>query len=168
MHPQVVFDIGQVGYQASPFVILGLVFFVIALVWFLVNFSKKKRALAIAKSPWGNLAPYMRALAVGFAATWTAVVFISTYPGYHHLRDALAQGRCQATEGRVEHFHTGTGDRGSTEESFDVRGVHFSYFGSSMGSGFSQIQAEGGPMKEGLHVRIFAYQGVIARLEILP
>lgn len=168
MPSQVVFDVNQAGYQSAFFPAFGLVFFVIGAVLATINYSRKKRGTPAINSTAGQPAPYLPWLFMGFALLWSVFTFSSTYGDYRHLRDALNQGQCQVIEGPIEHFHAGSGERGDANDSFDISGSRFSYSDSIVGAGFSQTQARGGPLKEGLRVRIYAYQGQIARLEILP
>ena len=168
MPSQIVFDVNQAGYQAAFFPAFGLVFFLIGAVLATINHFRKKRGNLAIKNTVGQPAPYLPWLFMGFALLWSIGAFSSTYGDYRHLREALNQGQCQVIEGPIEHFHAGNGERGDADDSFDIGGSRFSYSDSSVGAGFSQTQARGGPLKNGLRVRIHAFQGEIARLEILP
>ena len=168
MPSQVVFDVNQAGYQAAFFPAFGLVFFLIGAILATINHFRKKRASFAIKNTADRPSLYLPWLFMGFALLWSVGAFSSTYGDYRHLRDALNQGHCQVIEGPIEHFHAGSGERGDADDSFDIGGFRFSYSDSSVRAGFSQTQARRGPLREGLRVRIHAFQGEIARLEILP
>lgn len=78
---------------------------------------------------------------------------------------ALRGGRYVAVEGVVQHFRPGAADSHPPEE-FDVGGRHYRYAPSELLYGFSQVAGAGGPVREGLRVRIADVDGLIARLEI--
>ena len=82
-----------------------------------------------------------------------------------HVVHALQEGRFEHVEGRVEHFRPGRAD-GHPSESFDVAGHHYHYSPSDWLYGFNHVSGAGGPVREGLRVRIADVDGVIARLEI--
>ena len=74
-------------------------------------------------------------------------------------------------EGPVEHFHP-MPSGGHDSERFEVAGVHFEYSHWSVSQGFNQDVTVGGPIQEGLYVRIHYVRlagesfGTIVRLEI--
>jgi hypothetical protein len=51
-------------------------------------------------------------------------------------------------------------------ESFTVNGHHYRYSDSVVTAGFNNTQPHGGPIREGMTVRITNFGGQIARLEI--
>lgn len=168
MEPKIVFDVNQAGYQMQLLPCVGLIFFFVGLILAVINYFRKKNGLTAISDRTGRINPLVPWIIMGFAILWFLGTLLSTYEDYRHLRDALNQGRCQVIEGPIEHFHAGTGERGDADDSFDIHGSRFSYSDSSAGAGFSQTQARGEPLKDGLRVRIHAFQGEIARLEILP
>jgi len=74
-------------------------------------------------------------------------------------------------EGLVEHFHP-MPSGGHDTERFDVAGVHFAYSHRLASQGFNQDVTVGGPIREGIYVRIHYVllaadpYGTIVRLEI--
>lgn len=87
------------------------------------------------------------------------------------LRRALTQKHYTLVEGIVRNFTPG--DPGAhTAERWDIesggRTYHYEYHQSSYHPGFATTQPYGGPIREGLHVRIADVDGVIARLELNP
>lgn len=55
---------------------------------------------------------------------------------------------------------------GHARETFVVNGQYFSYSDYDLTQGFNQTQSHGGPIKEGLQVRITHVDGSIVKLEI--
>lgn len=91
-----------------------------------------------------------------FASIVGGVSLIGNYVAAHH---AMQTGSPRVVEGVVEDFHTN--DRHG--EQFTVGGVEFDYNDGVVDSAFTQTNAEGGPMREGLNVRIH-YIGARARI----
>lgn len=103
--------------------------------------------------------------AILISLLFTGSVLWSSYRDYRSLAARLRDRRFHTVEGEVENYGAG-GSQGKYFESFSVAGHDFSYYGSSMsGYGFHQLARDGGPIRNGLHVRI-AYSGsVILRLQ---
>jgi hypothetical protein len=78
---------------------------------------------------------------------------------------ALHGGRYEVIEGTVQGFHAGAASSHPPEE-FDVSGHHFRYAPAELLYTFNHVAGAGGPMREGLRVRIASVEGRIARLEI--
>jgi hypothetical protein len=86
------------------------------------------------------------------------------WTGLHSLRDALATHRYTVVEGVVSDFVAGQPD-GHPMERFKVAGEIFTY-SPFVSPGFNTVSTVGGPLREGLRVRIAVVHGSIARLEI--
>lgn len=87
-----------------------------------------------------------------------------TFSGYKALRAAEVDA---VVEGCIEDFSPKiTRSRGELE-SFSVDGRRFVYSGGQTNTGFQQTVAEGGPMREGLYLRVHYYGNVILKLEIV-
>jgi len=84
---------------------------------------------------------------------------------YRELQNVILENRHLVIEGLVENFTPG-GTSGLTPESFTVNGTEFSYFEDSSTSAFHKTRGAGGPINEGLRVRIFYYQNSILGLWI--
>ena len=102
---------------------------------------------------------------LGFAILWTLTTFLITVRDYLRLASALREGRCEIVEGEVTKFHPMPAE-GHHEESFDVGGKHFQYADYIVIAGFNQSSSHGGPVREGIKVRIYHVGNIIARLEI--
>jgi hypothetical protein len=86
------------------------------------------------------------------------------YSAYRDLRRALEDGRYALVEGSVEGFVPGRPD-GHQNELFRVGAHRFEYSPYLGMTGFRQLRAAGGPIREGLQVRIYDVNGTIARLD---
>lgn len=84
---------------------------------------------------------------------------------YSRARQAYLNGDYQVVEGAVSNFHP-MPYSGHQNESFSVNGVQFSYSDYVVSPCFNNTTSHGGPIGEGLRVRI-AYSGdCILKLEI--
>jgi hypothetical protein len=100
-----------------------------------------------------------------FGSAWTVGVATTTAVGSYRAVEALRSGKYQTVEGRVSNF-VPMPYQGHADESFEVNGVRFSYSDYVITSGFNQSSSHGGPIKEGLPVRIAYRNGEILKLEI--
>ena len=101
-------------------------------------------------------------------------VHVAAHRDFAAMRDAVREGRFTVAEGRVEDFHPPwrlNGNR-TTPETFRVyshkQTFRYRYLGSDVAPGFNVPSDRGGPIREGLRVRIADVDGRIARLEIAP
>jgi hypothetical protein len=96
-----------------------------------------------------------RASGVHAAAVVTAyfavvgLVYCQTHRQLEVARHALEGGEFRIVEGVVDQFHEGIKD-----ESFIVNGVRFEYADGIVVPGFHNEAKNGGPIRQGLHVRI--------------
>jgi hypothetical protein len=92
----------------------------------------------------------------------------STYSAFQNLAQT---GKCEVVEGKVTHFIPMPYSGGGVEK-FTVNGVPFQYTDYDAQPGFNNTQSHGGPIREGLSVRIgYTYvprwlKNTILRLEI--
>ena len=100
-----------------------------------------------------------------FAILWTLVSFLGTYVQYMTATNALRAGRYSIVEGPVTHF-VPMPYSGHSEESFVVGGQKFSYSDYIVTAGFHNTASHGGPIHEGLQVRVTYVGDVILKLEI--
>jgi len=84
---------------------------------------------------------------------------------YARAKDAYIQGQYSTVEGTVTNFHP-MPYSGHQEETFSVNGMQFSYSDYVLIPCFNNTSSHGGPIREGLRVRI-AYSGnCILKLEV--
>jgi hypothetical protein len=159
MDYRVVYDASQHGYDPTP-VSFGVTFCILgALLWFGgwrgVPRDAKRRG------PGRLFAGFF----FGFSLLWTVLVVGGTLIDHVTTRSALAEGRTRLVEGPIEHFAPARAD-GKGAESFDVAGVHFVYKDFRLGPGFSHVSTRGGPLHQGLNVRIHYLGAEMLRIEV--
>ena len=144
------FDVSQAGYRQWTFPAVGLIGIILGLLGLLYRSR-------LIRYPWAVLI---------FSAIWTVSAFQYTYSAYAALSVALDRSRCEVAEGPVTDFQLLPPTGLQKAESFVVAGTRFEYQGGVVIAGFHQLRSNGGPMRDGLQVRIHHLQGEIARLEI--
>jgi hypothetical protein len=80
---------------------------------------------------------------------------------------AAADSSTPVVEGQVENFKPAPAE-GHQDETFTVKGVRFAYSDYVITGGFNQTQSHGGPIREGLPVRIHYLppSNLIVKLEV--
>lgn len=96
-----------------------------------------------------------------------ALIISSFFTGvdYRSLKKIVIKNKHLTVEGIVEDFNP-LNETELLPESFNVNGVEFSYFDDKGSSAFHESSLSGGPIKEGLPVRIFYYDNKILGLWI--
>jgi hypothetical protein len=121
---------------------------------------RPRRWLALAYIFFGAL---VSAGMVWFQHGWNRVV-----SQHHAVASRAAQDPATPmVEGRIENFRPAPAE-GHQDESFTVNGVRFAYSDYVITGGFNQSQSHGGPLREGLLVRIhyIPLRNVIVKLEV--
>ncbi len=147
----VVFDASQ-AYRPVWFPAVGLIFVAIGLLlWRFHN-----RIPGASRWPWRGHPWRVKAVAgfyAGFALLWTTISAVSVAQAYLSARRALRDGTAGVVEGPVLNFHP-MPYSGHDTERFTVRGVSFEYSDYSVSAGFNHTRSHGGPIDEGVFVRI--------------
>lgn len=99
------------------------------------------------------------------AAFGFGVILTMSWRDYERLRTALASGAYRTVEGQVSSFVPERAE-GHPREMFRVGDTQFVYSTSYVTSAFHWTAGRGGPMRDGLWVRIADVDGAIVRLEI--
>jgi hypothetical protein len=148
---QTLFDVGRNGYTAWWFPAFGLFFM----------------AAAGGLVKWRSRASFKIGLAL--AAAWTASAFFVTYNDYRTAVSKLQNGNYAVAEGPVKDFEARPVEGwGQKAETFLVDGKRFEYHGAVVTPGFHRMASQGGPIHDGLRVRV-TYSGQdILRLEAAP
>lgn len=141
MRYQVAYDIGRSGCAAWHLAVIGL-FFVGLGACLVVESRQARRTMRVFAWAW-----------VIFALAWFGLAFGGTYLRWHLFTTALEEGRTKTAEGKVEDF-VPMPRQGHARESFGVRGIRFSFSDYAYDGGFNTTSAHGGPIREGLSVRI--------------
>lgn len=106
---------------------------------------------------------------IPFVFVITLVVFIvvkyQSGSEYREFRDILINKKHQTVEGVVQNFIPMDENRGISE-SFTVNGISFSYHDYNNSSAFNESRGNGGPVYEGVEVRILYYHDYILGLWI--
>lgn len=105
-------------------------------------------------------------LFLGVAVLGTAGAFLSTYSKYSSLVDAVRENRVAVVEGAVANFRP-MPSGGHALEHFCVSGKCFSYSDYSVSAGFNNTNSHGGPIREGLTVRVTYVGNTITKLEVV-
>ena len=160
MEYRTVFDVAEAGYKAWTFPAFGLIF--VAIGGVLVAY--RKRLPVWSKWPFRSSGPVVFCV-FAFAILWTGMAAVSTFSEYSALSKARAGNNVQVVEGLVTDFKpmpvTGHG-----RERFCVSGVCFEYSDYVVTSGFNNTSSHGGPIHEGLQVRVSYVCNTIVKLEI--
>lgn len=165
MHYVTVFDAGAAPYRNLFFIVPGLA---LTFVGSVMVFRPKWVAYVPFFHP-SPTKPWFRPFAIIyllFAVVWTIAAAAAVVGNAASAKSALEHGDCQTIAGRVEHFHPMPAS-GHDMEQFDVAGVSFSYSDYVITAGFNNSASHGGPIREGLPVRICHRDGEILRLEVM-
>ena len=154
------FDLLERGYDGWLISLGGI----IAFCAILLMMRLRKMIVQKPPSPAQKISVY---LALCSGLIWTAIVLPWTYFTYADLADSYRGGMYQEVSGIVEKFnHSIPTERRNDSEEFEVNGVTFSYSESGFYPGFQHVRTAGGPIREGLPVRIRYIGDVIVRLEV--
>ena|ERR1700730_13555204 len=155
---ELVFDANQAGYRQWWFPAFGLI--LVAVFSGFVIYDRRQTTHLL--SPMRRAIMYLGAV---FSILWVLATFLGTFSDYWTLRQALRSGHFETVEGKVTDFVPMPAE-GHALERFTVNGHHYEYSDFMVTAGFNNTQSHGGPIKEGLLVRIADVSGQIARLEI--
>jgi hypothetical protein len=153
-----VFDVTTAGFRNWQFSAFGLLFIAIGLLL----------PTLIKKGVFPNTPPWMQRwfprLFLGFAIFWTVISFAASFTSYQRALYLMRSGRAQVVEGVVTDFAP-MPYTGHAMESFTVNGTRFEYSDYVLTAGFNNTSSHGGPVKEGLPVKIWHVNGEILRLD---
>jgi hypothetical protein len=151
---RVAFDLHQKGYEWL-FPAFGLIFVAIGAVLVCLG-----RAMNWQRSR--RLVGYFM---IGFACLWSGVTFLTTFREYTALRSAYRRSQFSVIEGHVTNFRP-MPYQGHQDECFSVQSQTFCYSDYVVTPGFNNSASHGGPIREGLPVRISYVGNAIVRLEV--
>jgi hypothetical protein len=160
MNYTTVFDASRPSWHNLGFVAFGLIFVAIGLVLVFVPGIAER----FARFPKSLRRPFAWFYLV-FAVIWTTFAGSSVLLDALSARQSLQDRTCEIVTGPVTHFHPMPYD-GHDLESFDVQGQRFAYSDFIVSAGFNRTTSHGGPIREGLPVRICHLDGEILRLEV--
>jgi len=151
---RVVFDLSQKGFQWW-FPAFGLIFVLIGGVFVWLGRSKD----------WPRSRRSFGYVLIGFASLWSGITFSGMLREYFVLRSAYRHSRFSVVEGRVTDFHP-MPYQGHQHECFSVQTQTFCYSDFAVTAGFNNSASHGGPIREGLPVRVSYIGNAIVRLEV--
>jgi len=154
----VAFSVLDSGYKAWFFPAFGLVGCIFAFVVCLLISKGRPNETSESK---GCFIAFM----VGLFALWTVGAFAFTFADYLKARETLTSGNAAYVEGVVQNF-VPMPVQGHATESFTVNGVPFNYSDYIVTAGFNNTSTHGGPIRQGLFVRIWYTGNEILKLEI--
>ena len=144
----------ELGFRTFPWAGVGHTLIVLPIGLILMRFPKSRRfALA-------------GVFMVSMASFFFLISLLAFVPKFIELRSAYVSGKSEVVEGVVKNFHPAP-KIGSAEESFSVRGILFSYYAGDSTPCFHNAPFHGGPLREGINVRIHYYEGCIQRIDVL-
>lgn len=158
MEYQVVFEIASGGLGSLSFALPGLLF--VGIGYLLI---KNRERLSKNRPKW-----FVTAFSwffFSFAVLWTLIAGLGIGVQQYQLRKSYAQGNFNIVEGAVENFDPMPYE-GHKSETFTVDGVKFSYSDYQVTPGFNNATSHGGPIQEGLPVRISYIGNTIVKLEV--
>jgi hypothetical protein len=154
-----VFDVTRTGYRQWSFAAFGLIFVAVG-----VALPMLMRIGIFPKQPaW--MQKWFPRVFLAFAVFWTTTCFISTFIDYRRAVSAIRNNRAHMVEGVVRDFKP-MPYTGHAMESFVVQGVRFEYSDYVITAGFNNTSSHGGPIREGLPVKIWYLGSEILRLDI--
>ena len=115
---------------------------------------------------WGQRSPVSDRFALGFTVLLTLLAFGVTFADYRGAVSKLRHGKYEIVNGPVTHFTKLPKWGWQKAETFVVDGHRFTYYGYIVSAGFHQMASQGGPIHDGLYVRVTYSGSQILRLEI--
>jgi hypothetical protein len=102
-------------------------------------------------------------LQAAFFAVLTFLAFVATWGAHWSLISRMDNGRVERVQGAVHDFKPAETYKGT--EQFSVASQTFSYSRVSVQQGFHTMSGDGGPVRNGLCVRILYQRNDILRIE---
>lgn len=160
-HYRIAYDITQAGYNFWPIPAIGLIFVAIG-----AGLVLNRDQLPVWWTPRPRVRSALAFCVLGFAVLWTLVAFVSTYRSYRTLSHAVqTPGAVHVAEGRVTGFKP-MPPEGHSMERFCVSQTCFEYSDYVLSGGFNNTRFHGGPIREGLQVRVSSVGPTIVKLEV--
>lgn len=154
----VVFDILDVGHRPHPFLAVGLLFVLLGVLRFVFPNALPFREPRLLKKT-------SKYFFLGFSVLWTTLVFSITYNQYRLAKNAAIEHDFEVVEGLVRDFKP-MPSSGHSMERFCVEEACFEYSDYVVTSGFNNTASHGGPIRDGLPVRVSYIGNTIIRLEV--
>lgn len=158
MEYEVAFEIAKSGMGELTFIFSGLLPMIVG-----AGLIKFRDKLAEKRPRW--FVNFFSFFFFGFAVLWTLTAGLSIGSKQLSLREDYENGNFKVVEGTVENFDP-MPSSGHKMESFTVNGIRFEYSDFEVTPGFNNAASRGGPIREGLKVRISYIGNTILKLEV--
>jgi hypothetical protein len=167
-HYVTAFDLSQTGYANWSFLLVGLTFGTLGWISLsaykaIQNHPSLERIFSPTRTskqiPWWSF-PVLIAVSVIFT-----VAGLGSYFEYKQNLNILITGQASYVEGEVYDFKP-MPYSGHSLEVFSVNNISFSYSDYIKNAAFNNTASHGGPIKNGLSVKIWYYKGEILKLLI--
>ena len=160
-----VYDAAQKGYDWSlaPIGLVGLIF--VASGALLVYAPDIAQRLLPSRGRLVREHPIAGRLLFGFSILFTAIVLAATLAQHWETQDLLHDPHLSVVEGPVTDF-VPMPKAGHAMETFRVQGQSFSYSDFVVVPGFHNATSHGGPIRDGLYVRVTHVGDVILKIEV--
>ena len=160
MNYQIVYDIQQVWYPGWWIFGIGILSLLVGLG--IIFFADTTPLNSLIGRSTGQRVVVPLLISV-FGSVWIAAGIINR-SAFESLRTAHRDGSAEIVEGVVEQYVLRS--EGHPKETFVVGNRYFAYSDYDSTAGFHQTRASGGPITEGLRVRITHVDGTIVKLEV--
>lgn len=157
MEYDIIFDISREYNMPKVVVFSVVIIFVLVLSFLYLHFKDNQ-----SKNRSKKIALFIVILVTSFIGINS---LIRSYEKYNEYRNILKNGGFLVIEGEVKDFIPEPYDGHSNNESFTVSGIKFEYSYFIQTPGFHTTRSHGGPIKEGLYVRIYYDGNTILKLE---
>lgn len=161
MNYQIAYDIEQVWYPGWWLFASGILIFSVGLAT-IVFADSKAFSWMVDRLPKQGMLMSIFICVFGSLLIGAGII---NYSNFANLRQAARDGSVEIAEGKVEQF-VPMPYEGHAQETFVVNGQYFALSDYDLTKGFNKTQSHGGPLKEGLQVRITHVDGSIVKLEI--
>ena len=160
-----VYDAAQQGYDWSlaPIVVVGMIFVASGAV--LVYAPDTAQRFLPSRGPLVRERPIFSRSFFGFSILYTAIALAVTLAQHWETQNLLRDPRLSVVEGPVTDF-VPMPEAGHAMETFRVQGQSFSYSDFVVVSGFHNAASHGGPIHDGLNVRVTHVGDVILKIEV--
>ncbi|MCP4551118.1 MAG: hypothetical protein GY834_03530 [Bacteroidetes bacterium] len=158
MEYDVAFEISSVGLGNLTFIFPGILFMIIGAL--MIKFKDK---LSENRPEW--FVNIFSKFFFGFAVFWTLTAGLSIGFDQSSIQNDYEEEKYSIIEGVVENFDP-MPSSGHKMESFTVKGIKFEYSDFIVRPGFRNTTSHGGPIQEGLPVRISYIGNIIVKLEV--
>ncbi len=159
-----VFDVSNQGYSTWTFSAFGLIFVFVGV---LLVFKAPLMQQLMPTGLQGRARKIFSWFFLVFSVLWVITTFSTTYAEYRRTTEALKDGKFAVVEGPVTDF-VPMPYTGHSEESFVVGDHQFSYSDYIVTDGFHNTTSHGGPIHQGLYVRVSYVGNTILKLEVAP